>query len=116
MYEGVLTPNHNRTLVRNITKFTALKNVQIIGTRIHPRNFSPVIIKAHLPPKDQQPCFSRNKTGCTKISATCFVTPMWLTVFDAKRKNNSGKASQLFFRFAIVLRALFKLASGFAYM
>ena len=33
---------------------------------------------------------------------------MACALFDAKRKNNSGKASLMFFRFAVVLRAYFK--------
>jgi len=46
----------------------------------------------------------------TKQDAQKAVQPVLLlqcgfAVFDAKQKNNSEKASQLFFRFAVVLRA-----------
>jgi hypothetical protein len=76
-----------------------------IGTKSNHATLVLRISKLILRPKINSLVLVVIKQDAQKAVQPVLLLQCGFAVFDAKRKNNCGKALQLFFRFAVVLRA-----------
>lgn len=103
-------------LTRSPLKILSLKKATGLPRQIQPRSFRTWHTTADLPPQDQQPGFSRNKTGCTKSGATCFIAPRWLRSFWRQAEKQQRNSIVIVFPLGgCAARLNSKLASGCAY-